>query len=364
MLPLSIVAILGAVQGCLVLVFIILRQRHPKNMPLALLLLVFSVRLATIPTWNAATLLAHPWVYPLTAPLPFLFGFLLWWYARELANESTAGPPRIMLHALPWAAETLAVVITLLIMSRPEYESFVYNVFAGNPPAWMPVRNALKVVANLTYVAITLRIAFGKKSARLSPAKRIWLRSLAVVPAVVLVFFAYVAIFPGASARLAEGSGAAFLILAMTMTVLIYAVSLLILIAPEVSGLRKTAGSRPNDPMCTDEECERIAALVADRFSRGEFRNPDLSLSDLAARLKLHPNRLSYAVNHAHRCSFRCYLNRARLEYFTRSLKDDNSGKRSILWLAFDAGFPSKSTFNRVFKEHYGIPPSEFAKGT
>ena len=84
---LTYTASFGALQGILLLVFITLRQRHPGNLPLALFLMVFSLRLATIPTWNYSILASHPWLYPATSPLPFLFGPLLWWYALSSGNN-------------------------------------------------------------------------------------------------------------------------------------------------------------------------------------------------------------------------------------------------------------------------------------
>ena len=91
---LEVLAALGAAQGVLLLVLIGLRYRYHKNVPLAILIVAVSLRLGTIPSWNAVTLLAHPWLLPLTTPLPFLFGFLVWWYAAELRAFEDARPRR------------------------------------------------------------------------------------------------------------------------------------------------------------------------------------------------------------------------------------------------------------------------------
>ena len=110
---LELLAALGAAQGFLLLVLIILRYRHHKSLPLALLLLAFSLRLGTIPSWNPQALIAHPWLFPATTPLPFLFGPLLWWAVRELARDTEARPRFLPLHFLPYAAETVAVTATV-----------------------------------------------------------------------------------------------------------------------------------------------------------------------------------------------------------------------------------------------------------
>jgi hypothetical protein len=80
---LELVATVGAVQGFLLLVLVGLRFRRRENLPLAVLLLVYSVRMGTIPLWNPATMTQYPWLFPVTTPLPFLFGPLLWWYTTS-----------------------------------------------------------------------------------------------------------------------------------------------------------------------------------------------------------------------------------------------------------------------------------------
>ncbi|MDF1569026.1 MAG: hypothetical protein P1P77_13490 [Spirochaetaceae bacterium] len=148
--------------------------------------------------------MAYPLVYPLTGPL-------LWWYARELGSDSSARPRFLPAHFIPYLAEVIAVTLTLIRMSPTEYGRFVDNVFAGTPPNWLPIRNALKVLVNLVYVVMAGRIAFGSAAARLSIVRRTWLRS----------------IVSGATARLAGGSTLPFLLLAVLMTGLLYIVSLL-----------------------------------------------------------------------------------------------------------------------------------------
>lgn len=361
---LSFITLIGAFQGVIILLSILFKFRHQKNMPLALLLVFFSVRLATIPTWNPDILLSYPWLYPMTAPLPFLFGPLLWWYIRELVSDTLNKPQHIYLHFLPYLFEVLAVSYTLLSMNRGEYKFFIQNVFSGNPPLWLPVRNGLKVLVNFIYIVFSGRIAFSKKVERLSSPKRLWIRSLVIVPLLVLISFSYIAVVPSVTKRLAQGIITPFFILAITMVVLIYGISFLLLIAPEVYTFKLKEGDAQNEKLCTDEECEYLVKLVEKRFSEGAYQNPDLLLSDLAAEFNVHSNRLSYAINHCCNVSFRSLLNSRRLDHFSFQMKKGVHEQQSILEIAFDAGFPSKSTFNRVFKEKMGISPSEFLKQT
>ena len=326
-------------------------------------MLVFSVRLGTIPSWNPEILLASPWLYPATAPLPFLFGPLLWWYARELAHEEDAPPPLLFLHFLPYVAEVAAVSYSVYMRSPSEYAALLQAIFAGTPPLWLPIRNGLKVVLNIVYILLTARIAFGTAMESLGSARRAWLRALVVLPITSLVPFAFVALYSAASASLAEGVTLPFVILAAAMALLIYTFSLLVLFAPDAPACGGVPGKRRSLSTVPEEECRRLARQVAKRLEAGAFRDPELSLAQMAADLRVHPNRLSLAVNHVYGEPFRRLLNRYRLECFNQELLDGALERENILGLAFDAGFPSKSTFNRVFKEYYGVAPSVYAAG-
>jgi AraC-like DNA-binding protein len=43
-------------------------------------------------------------------------------------------------------------------------------------------------------------------------------------------------------------------------------------------------------------------------------------------------------------------------------MKDPSMKEKSILDMAYEAGFKSKTTFNTIFKKHTGVTPSEFRK--
>ena len=278
-------------------------------MPLALLLIVFSVRLATIPTWNPDILLKLPWIYPVTAPLPFLFGPLLWWYIRELGSDRLKTPQPLFIHFIPYFLELSALVFTLISMSPSEYQNFITDVFTGNPPLWLPVRNGLKVIVNIVYIIMSGKTAFGVKSEKLSGSKKLCARLLIIIPSGVLAAFAYVALPPSVTQDLAGGIVLPFFILTTAMAVLIYGISFLLIVSPEITRPEKISSNKP-EQLCTDEECCRIMSFVHDRLDSGAFHNPDLVLRDLASEFHIHPNRISFAVNKCCGISFRTLLNK------------------------------------------------------
>lgn len=88
------------------------------------------------------------------------------------------------------------------------------------------------------------------------------------------------------------------------------------------------------------------------------FRNPDLMLEDLARKMGITPNQLSELINQRLELNFAGYVNRLRIDYAKRRLESD--AERSVIAIAFESGFNSKSAFNAAFKKETGITPSDF----
>jgi AraC-like DNA-binding protein len=91
----------------------------------------------------------------------------------------------------------------------------------------------------------------------------------------------------------------------------------------------------------------------------GWWRDPDLSLERLARHLGTNTAYLSRALNEGLRLSFNEAINRLRVADVCRRL-DASDGGAEILDIAFAAGFSSKTSFNRVFKSQIGKTPSHY----
>ncbi|HEX6333356.1 MAG TPA: helix-turn-helix domain-containing protein, partial [Flavisolibacter sp.] len=90
------------------------------------------------------------------------------------------------------------------------------------------------------------------------------------------------------------------------------------------------------------------------------YTESELSLADLATKLSVHPNYLSQVINEKEGRNFYDYINTLRIEAFKKLVTKPGSQKYTILSLAYDCGFNSKSSFNRFFKKITGQSPSEY----
>jgi AraC-like DNA-binding protein len=104
---------------------------------------------------------------------------------------------------------------------------------------------------------------------------------------------------------------------------------------------------------------------VVDRLNRlmGEekiFTDSDLRMEDLAKRLSIAPYHLSEILNNVLNINYAAYVNRYRVEEVQRLLVVHP--ELNVLTAAFQAGFDTKSNFNRVFKAMVGATPVEYRR--
>jgi AraC-like DNA-binding protein len=90
------------------------------------------------------------------------------------------------------------------------------------------------------------------------------------------------------------------------------------------------------------------------------FLEPELTLPQLADRLSISPHRLSQVINRKMNRSFFVLINEYRVQEAKRLLISPQHDHLSILGIALDAGFNSKTTFNTAFVKYTGMTPSKF----
>ncbi|MCP3927514.1 MAG: AraC family transcriptional regulator [Bacteroidetes bacterium] len=92
------------------------------------------------------------------------------------------------------------------------------------------------------------------------------------------------------------------------------------------------------------------------------FLQNDLVIHDLARTLDISHHHLSQVVNESHRQSFFDFVNYYRVEEFKKRIDRGENKNFTLLAIALDCGFNSKSSFNRVFKKMTGRTPGQFVK--
>jgi len=90
--------------------------------------------------------------------------------------------------------------------------------------------------------------------------------------------------------------------------------------------------------------------------------DPLVSLDKVSKSLKIPAKHLSQLLNETYNLNFNDYINKYRIEKAVALIQSDDKKKMTILEVAYDVGFNSKTTFNTAFKKFTGKTPSEFRK--
>jgi len=90
------------------------------------------------------------------------------------------------------------------------------------------------------------------------------------------------------------------------------------------------------------------------------FTNKNLKVSDLATLVNTTEKELSLYLYESFEMSFSDYINQFRIEKVKTLLKAGEQKKYTLLAIAENAGFNSKSSFNAVFKKVTGLTPSQY----
>jgi TolB-like protein/class 3 adenylate cyclase/AraC-like DNA-binding protein/Tfp pilus assembly protein PilF len=102
--------------------------------------------------------------------------------------------------------------------------------------------------------------------------------------------------------------------------------------------------------------------LLAYLSEHEPFLNPDLSLRELAHKIKIHPNHLSWLLNNNFGKNYNEFINSYRIEAFKLNAKAPKNAHLTIEGLAYESGFNSKTVFNTYFKKETGLTPKQFLK--
>ncbi|MEM6801689.1 MAG: DUF6000 family protein [Bacteroidota bacterium] len=129
----------------------------------------------------------------------------------------------------------------------------------------------------------------------------------------------------------------------------------------ELKYKEKTASIKKEQIDPTEIE-EKKAYMLAVIENNQLYLDPELSLPELAKKVSMKTHELSYFLNQHFDQNFYNFINRFRIEESKKILLDPDKQHLSILGVALESGFNSKTAFNTNFKKLTDLSPSAFKK--
>ncbi len=106
-----------------------------------------------------------------------------------------------------------------------------------------------------------------------------------------------------------------------------------------------------------------LAVELRTLMANGAYTEPGLSVGGLADQLRTPEHRLRQIINQqlGYR-NFAAFLNEYRIKAAKDALSDPAQSRRQILQIALDLGYGSIAPFNRAFRSHTGVTPTEYRR--
>lgn len=112
-----------------------------------------------------------------------------------------------------------------------------------------------------------------------------------------------------------------------------------------------------------NNDMERISTFLSEAVvSQKLYLNPTLTLSYLSAKTNIPEHHITQTLNEYCNQNFHDFVNQHRVEEFKNRVILPENSSYSLLGIAFDCGFNSKASFNRIFKKFTSQTPSEYKK--
>jgi AraC-like DNA-binding protein len=110
-------------------------------------------------------------------------------------------------------------------------------------------------------------------------------------------------------------------------------------------------------------EAKKHLEKLLDYFNREKpYLTGKLNIKEVAEYMDISVNHLSQLINEQLDKNFYDFVNGYRVQEVKIRLFDSKYAQLTLLAIAYDCGFNSKSSFNSVFKKHTGFTPSQYLK--
>jgi len=359
----TVVIYAGIVQG-VYMAFLLSRnkKRNPANNYLAVLLITLSVSIAHSVFVIPAIQNSVNSFFPVREPFLMLVIPLIWLYVKKMDQPLFRFRAKLCLHFLPFIV-FMAVNIPVFFQGPGSVMAQFLDTYSRlfNGTIW-----AVLLVQYSSYLFRIVKITHNyrfKAEQEFSDMEQLdisWLNFF--LYSFILVFVILFVMFAGALHHFdtAWMSRLVCLVFSIAIFVLGYKGLIQKSIFSNTEDLKQVQSAQLKSKTAGRELSSFVLRYMEEQKP---YREPELTLTSLAKQVKISRNQLSELINNDIGSNFYDFVNKYRVDEVKLLMNDPKCKDFTILAIAYDAGFPSKSTFNSVFKKFTGLTPSAYRAG-
>ncbi len=302
-----------------------------------------------------------------------LHGPFLYFYIQSLVSNRQSLVFRDLIHLMPFLLFNLYILASSILPDQAERLNIEKLSRESGPPVMFLIFLIMTALSGTVYFILTIRL-FNKLDIRIfnnySNSAEVdlgWLRWLVLVFGIIWTALITITVIHHVFRLFSMVFCTDGLFLSLSVFVILigyFGLKQKVIFSSDdlpVPGNNSKPSARYTGSRLTDSEADQLSEKLAGYMKSSKpYLNPELTLSQLADDLGLSGHILSQVINEKMGVNFFDFINNHRVEAFKEKIVDPRYNSFSLLGIAFECGFNSKSAFNRIFKLKTGLTPSQY----
>lgn len=374
----NIILSIGIAHGLfLVLLLLGKKENLQANKILAFLILLYTLFIGQVLGVRTELYRYAPHAFLIALGIPLLCGALHYLYVRTLISSQKKLKPEDLWHFALYFLNWI-YFIPLVFKSKPALIDLFIGYATERPKNYLLFVLWAITIQGLIYMILSLNLIkkykknIRKEYSSIEKINLIWLNNITIITLSVwvIVFIKNIVSHFVSSDIFIQRE----VPVALGLMVLIYVMGYQGLIQTEIftpSTANNNNDSNDNKTLkkyeksgLSNEKAKAAQANLAKLMEEHKvYRENNLTLKELAKKLSISPHNLSEIINTHEKQNFFDFVNRYRIKDVKDAMLQPDKKNYTLLAIALDAGFNSKSSFNAIFKKYTNMTPSQYRKG-
>ena len=368
----SLICIIGTFEGLLIGIFLVLKKsvKFRANFWLGCLVLSITSIILSGAVYRVGLLPDFPHVVHLHMVTLMLMGPTAYLYVRSCTQKDFEIRPILWLHFLP-ALLALGYHLPFYLQSGEEKIVAFFKYFLEGDLGIPKIVSFVKILHPTIYFIICIRLVqeyrkhLSNTASYVDVAFHRWLLLFCMV---LLLPFSTVVFFALSSYKLFSATtffaGLFLFILSVHLAAMVkpelFHTFPHQMLLPESAEERKQKYESSN--LQATQKDKYLAKIVGYVKREKPYQSSELTLAELADNINIPAHYVSQVINEKLGVNFLDFINGHRVKAAQAMLTDSKWSHYTIISIAYEAGFNSKSTFYAVFKKQTGMTPSAYRK--